>query len=218
MVRLPRRRAPTQPIPGNSSLTGMKTISLSDELSDSEDIGDRQLRSKRRMASKTGVSKSSLKQVDGIVKEEKKKKKEKPKYEDEMDPYDSDPGESYRDHCMKINGLSSSCLRMPRRIKNIPDKKKELDGTTSEATTPPSPASSEIDDILLNTPETLPANTTRVRYSLRTSIGDGSQNQPAGPSLMARRELRPNNVHVNVSHWSECGARPYMEDRYEYCG
>jgi hypothetical protein len=31
---------------------------------------------------------------------------------------------------------------------------------------------------------------------------------------MERRELRPNNVRMNVSHWSDEGGRPYMEDRY----
>ena len=32
--------------------------------------------------------------------------------------------------------------------------------------------------------------------------------------MMERRELRPNNIHINVSHWSDFGGRNYMEDRY----
>jgi hypothetical protein len=52
-----------------------------------------------------------------------------------------------------------------------------------------------------------------VRYSLRSSITDGSEKQPMGPTVMERRELRPNNVQMNVSHWSDTGGRPYMEDR-----
>jgi hypothetical protein len=63
------------------------------------------------------------------------------------------------------------------------------------------------------TPSSLPNNLKRVRYSLRSSITDGSEKQPTGPSVMERRELRPNNVHLNVSHWSDEGGRPYMEDR-----
>ena len=207
MVRF-RKQASTRPIVEDPlMITGMNGVSLSDDLSDEENQdGKERQRQKRRSTKKKGKAINA----DGIVKEEKKK--EKPKYDDELDPYDSDPGESYRSHCMKINGVNASCLRMPRLLKQ---NKMEKDEHTTTSSTPPSPLSSETDETLLNTPETLPSNTTRVRYSLRSSIGDGSQLQPTGPSLMSRRELRPNNVHVNVSHWSDCGQRPYMEDRYE---
>lgn len=137
--------------------------------------------------------------------------------DDDIDPYDSDPGESYRDHCMKMQLSSSkSCLTMPlflRNSKNISLKEEE-----SVLTAPPSPMTSEMGDapvgVAGQTPASLPNNLRRVRYSLRSSITDGSEKQPSGPSSMERRELRPNNIHLNVSHWSEEGGRPYMEDRY----
>jgi len=103
----------------------------------------------------------------------------------------------------------------------------------TSATSPPSPMVSEHDGVSsplnrndpLNTsrdssqnqasrPASLPRDLARVRYSLRTSIGDGTVAQPGGSaSMMERRELRPNNVHINVSHWSDFGGRNYMEDR-----
>ena len=171
----------------------------------------------------------------------------------EADPYDSDPGESYRDHCDRIqDDRSRSCLAIPRFLKdgkfnlskqsssnnnglgvkvlhnggkvgngNNPDDK-------SGATSPPSPLISEPDSSsLLNpldpkrqqggntyTPASLPHDLARVRYSLRTSVGDGTDVQPGGSaSMMERRDLRPNNIHINVSHWSDFGGRNYMEDR-----
>jgi hypothetical protein len=128
----------------------------------------------------------------------------------DVDPYDSDPGESYREHCLRLNGLGSrSCMTLPTFLKN--HRKVETD---TVLTAPPSPLASEGGDLYGPVPASLPANLTRVRYSLRSSITDGSEKQPTGPSVMERRELRPNHVHVNVSHWSDAGARPYMEDRY----
>jgi hypothetical protein len=135
----------------------------------------------------------------------------------DIDPYDSDPGESYREHCMKMQVSSSkTCLAMPlflRNTKNMSIKEEE-----SVLTAPPSPMTSEMGDVPIGvagqTPASLPNNLRRVRYSLRSSITDGSEKQPGGPSAMERRELRPNNIHLNVSHWSDEGGRPYMEDRY----
>ena len=65
-------------------------------------------------------------------------------------------------------------------------------------------------------PASLPHDLARVRYSLRTTIGDGTEIQPDGRSaaMMERRDLRPNQIHINVSHWSDFGGRNYMEDRY----
>jgi hypothetical protein len=189
----------------------------------------------------------------------------------EYDPYDSDPGESYRDHCERIKGeRTKSCLTIPRflleggnpvnflnnkgaAVANVAHHYSSRDVSTT-ATSPPSPLMSEQDDgspqhhhhqhhpftTTTNTttninssngpgseqylahfypqgmPASLPRDLARVRYSLRTSIGDGSDPQPAMASsqLMERRELRPNNVHINVSHWSDFGGRNYMEDRY----
>merc|ERR1712032_1709058 len=74
--------------------------------------------------------------------------------------------------------------------------------------------STEPEDPLSQTPDSLQSEFDLVPYSFRTSIGDGSESQPSGPNVMDRRELRPNGVHINVSHWSATGCRPYMEDRY----
>jgi hypothetical protein len=132
--------------------------------------------------------------------------------EEEADPYESDPGESYRDHCMKFKGISSkSCLAVPKFLRS--NRSQEVE---SELTSPPSPLASEMGDIFGHTPASLPAHLTRVRYSLRSSITDGAEKQPVGPSVMERRELRPNGIHLNVSHWSDEGGRPYMEDRYVF--
>lgn len=142
----------------------------------------------------------------------------------DLDPYDSDPGESYRQHCMKMNGIGTkTCLGVPLFLKSNNNNKKNRSimggagqGPESETvlTAPPSPMTSEMGDLFGQTPASLPANLQRVRYSLRSSITDGSEKQPVGPTVMDRRELRPNNVQINVSHWSDTGGRPYMEDRY----
>lgn len=131
--------------------------------------------------------------------------------DEEMDPYDSDPGQSYRQHCMAMNGIGTkTCLGVPTLFKS----KRLLQGEGETVlTAPPSPMASEMGDLFGATPASLPPNTHRVRYSLRSSITDGSEKQPTGPSVMDRRELRPNGVHLNVSHWSDMGGRPYMEDR-----
>lgn len=179
---------------------------------------------------------------------------------DEYDPYDSDPGESYREHCDRIKGeRSKSCLAMPRFLKESTanggtlgflngikgasvanahlagassSKKQSLLDTSADTSTDisepddGSPRSMIVSRMIAKDepahdypngmPASLPRDLARVRYSLRTSIGDGSQQQPAMASshLMERHELRPNNVHINISHWSDFGGRNYMEDRY----
>ena len=139
-------------------------------------------------------------------------KKKEQDLEEELDPYDSDPGESYRDHCMKMNGFGTkSCLTMPGFIQKRIGRGEE---ETTAMTEPPSPMQSDMGDLFGPMPSSLPPSMMQVRYSLRSSITDGSEKQPSGPSVMERRELRPNNVNLNVSHWSETGGRPYMEDRY----
>jgi hypothetical protein len=136
-----------------------------------------------------------------------RKEAKKAAAEEELDPYDSDPGESYREHCEKHSGFGSkSCLVVPKFLRN---PQREVD---SVLTAPPSPLASEMGEFA-QIPASLPGNLTRVRYSLRSSITDGSEKQPTGPTVMERRELRPNNVRLNVSHWSDAGGRPYMEDR-----
>lgn len=144
----------------------------------------------------------------------KREKREREVIEDEeMDPYDSDPGESYRQHCLRVNGIGTkTCLPVPGFLK-IKGRSTTGEGETV-LTAPPSPMQSEMGDPFGHTPASLPPNVNRVRYSLRSSVTDGSEKQPMGPSVMERRELRPNNVHINVSHWSDPGGRPYMEDRY----
>lgn len=126
---------------------------------------------------------------------------------EDYDPYDSDPGESYRDHCERIKGeRMRSCLTIPRFLQN------NKVGDVTEATTPASPLEEE-EEVVAQGPRSLPKDLARVRYSLRTSISDGSQMQPPAANLMERRDLRPNHVHINVSHWSDFGGRNYMEDR-----
>ena len=235
-----------------------------------------------------------------------KKKKERNLPDEEYDPYDSDPGESYREHCERIQGNSTkSCLVLPKFLKerkllspggsqqvgnaaqssrrssiqvkvmnggveqhipHHPNYSRQYDEMNSGTTAPPSPFQSELDDLSpqrhpqpqrssaprrrrstargpstpssaassyphqqgtgLNTsftsdpsgasPASLPHDLARVRYSLRTAIGDGTEIQPGGGSaaMMERRDLRPNQIHINVSHWSDFGGRNYMEDRY----
>lgn len=122
---------------------------------------------------------------------------------EDYDPYDSDPGESYREHCERLKGdRTRSCITMPRFLQN-----NKVDSVSESPTAPPSPMH---DSESPRTPASLPKDLARVRYSLRTVIGDGSLAQP---TAMERRELRPNNVHINVSHWSAFGGRDYMEDR-----
>eukprot|EP00542_Grammatophora_oceanica_P021418 CAMPEP_0194046474 /NCGR_PEP_ID=MMETSP0009_2-20130614/21141_1 /TAXON_ID=210454 /ORGANISM="Grammatophora oceanica, Strain CCMP 410" /LENGTH=508 /DNA_ID=CAMNT_0038691777 /DNA_START=385 /DNA_END=1911 /DNA_ORIENTATION=+ len=225
MVRFRRHTSATQPLPDQFE----SSVALSDDVED-DDAGapaagtptaerrrQRQLRVRRKQ-SKPGKEDSSPEK-----KESARNLKKKQIYEDEMDPYDSDPGESYRQHCMQIRGLQTkSCLRVPKLLKNVPDRaapvaeEVAVQETRSASTAPPSPLSSELEDALNQTPDALEEHgvSTRVRYSLRTSIGDGSVQEPVGPSVMDRRELRPNNTQVNVSYWSDKGGRPYMEDRY----
>ena len=154
------------------------------------------------------------------------KKNKKQLFDDEMDPYDSDPGGSYRSHCLQIRGTSDkSCLQiLPFRKKpslkvsssSSSSNTKSTSGPEqqsaedSESTAAPSPLNSELgDDVLIQTPASIPSD--KVRYSLRTTIGDGSEEQPSMD--MEQRELRPNNIKLNVSHWSDQGGRNYMEDR-----
>jgi hypothetical protein len=205
----------------------------------------------------------------GFANNPSRRSSKKPLPKGEYDPYDSDPGESYREHCDRIKGeRTKSCLTLPRFLKeggnpvtflnnkgaavaNVAHHQSHARDVSTTATSPPSPLLSEQDDGSpihhphLNhhdrqstpnfstttngldkeqyfahfyphgMPASLPRDLARVRYSLRTSIGDGSERQPALASsqLMERRELRPNNIHINVSHWSDFGGRNYMEDR-----
>lgn len=180
-------------------------------------------RRRRRLASKAKVDDSGGEITETTSMESRKshasarwrrnKKDEEP---DELDPYDSDPGESYREHCERVNGESTkSCLTMPLFLRN--PKTLSLREEGSVLTAPPSPMTSEMGDaptgVAGQLPSSLPNNLKRVRYSLRSSITDGSEKQPTGPTVMERRELRPNNIQMNVSHWSDEGGRPYMEDR-----
>ena len=248
-------------------------------------------RSRRRRNNKNGKKKT------------KKSSRGKDLPDEEYDPYDSDPGESYREHCERIQGESSkTCLAMPKFLKDgkLGSSSKRSNGMSqvgndssssisngngiktkvmnngidqnhlnrshnhddkSGSTHPPSPFQSELDDMSpiqqrrrrssqqqgggrggggggLNpnnplghqqqfgtpqshqhsqpdAPASLPRDLARVRYSLRTAIGDGTDVQPGGSAaMMERRDLRPNNIHINVSHWSDFGGRNYMEDRY----
>jgi hypothetical protein len=163
-----------------------------------------------------------------------------------VDPYESDPGESYREHCARNNQYRAlnQCLSLPQfLLKNISnhddddDEEQEIKngihhrssahhhhhrrrnhrrggtddddeaGTESPDTTSPRQSNT-------TSPGHLPRSATRIRYSLRSTITDGTDPQPTGPSVLERRKLRPNDVKLNISHWSDEGGRPYMEDRY----
>jgi hypothetical protein len=153
------------------------------------------------------LNSEELRQQRRLLRKQQKEAKKAADLE-ELDPYDSDPGESYREHCAKQSGFASkTCLAVPKFLRH---PQREVD---SVLTAPPSPLASEMGEFA-QIPSSLPNNLTRVRYSLRSSITDGSEKQPTGPTVMERRELRPNNVRLNVSHWSDAGGRPYMEDRY----
>lgn len=239
-----RRRKPRTRNGNNTSSDGHNYPPSSDYGNDpaAEGGNDSSGKSKRDTSNKTNKSKRNR----GAKPATNKNGKVLPKKE--ADPYDSDPGESYRDHCERIqDDRSRSCLAMPRFFKDAKfnlAKHNSIGNASSSgvkvlhnggpddksgATSPPSPLISEPDSSsLLNpldpkrqqggntyTPASLPHDLARVRYSLRTSVGDGTDVQPGGSaSMMERRELRPNNIHINVSHWSDFGGRNYMEDRY----
>ena len=192
--------------------------SEADEDEDEESLMSRNLERRRRRFRKQSVIStdeegSSAASSSSKSKTKRREKKRTSLPNDEYDPYDSDPGESYRQHCLRVNGMGTkSCLpKLPVFLK-APVITNAAE-TETEMTSPPSPMASEVGDVLGQAPASLPSDQTRVRYSLRSSITDGSEKQPSGPSVMERRELRPNHVHINVSHWSDPGARQYMEDR-----
>ena len=221
----------------NNNSTDHKYPSSSDyDPADDDNNNGRMTRKGSRISRRFNSSKNSDTNGKSGTKELPKK---------EADPYDSDPGESYREHCERIEEQHSrSCLVLPRFLNGNrlflggrPNSAQVGNASSagaghsssltakvgsgplrsvddvSGATSPPSPLLSEPGDG--HTPASLPHDLARVRYSLRTSIGDGADVQPGGGSaaLMDRRELRPNNVHINVSHWSDFGGRNYMEDR-----
>jgi hypothetical protein len=135
-----------------------------------------------------------------------KKKQLESMPEDEYDPYESDPGESYRDHCERLEeeegggGQSKTCLALPKFLRK-----------SRSPTTTLQPLNDDSWEEEHPTPQSLPKDLARLCYSLRSNIGNGSQAQD---EEMQQRLLRPNNVHINVSHWSDFGKRNYMEDRY----
>jgi hypothetical protein len=146
------------------------------------------------------------------VKSEKKSAKKKntskrsPEEEAE-DGNESDTGISYRQHCMSTKSLGTkSCMRKPSfMLKNAAEK------GGVQITPSPSSTESEFDEPIGEHPPELPGDV--MRYSFRTAIGDGSEKQVASASVMERRDLRPNNCHLDVGHWSDKGGRGYMEDR-----
>jgi protein phosphatase 1L len=185
-------------------------------------------RRRRRLAARRSSSEEDSDKDFGEFKASSRKKSIRrksaallPPAEEDYDPYDSDPGESYRDHCLKFRGVSTNpaCLAVPGFFK----KRGRNDETVMTAPPSPLPSETATNDAFTTiaahqhplfggpVPASLPPHLTRVSYSLRSSITDGSDKQLYA---MERRELRPNNVQINVSHWSDAGGRPYMEDRY----
>lgn len=120
------------------------------------------------------------------------------------DPYESDPGESYRDHCEQQQQQeegTKSCLSMPKFLRK------------SRNQSPTSVLMMETTDDEYVSPQSLPKDLSRLCYSLRSEVGDGSKGEPQQGQQEQERALRPNRVHINVSHWSDFGKRDYMEDR-----
>jgi hypothetical protein len=200
----------------NEFLNSFRRVGLADSISEQESEDENRegtFRRRRRLFKKNAGDQGPEIEKQVPFRSSSKKKSEKAKFDDELDPYDSDPGGSYRQHCLKLRGMGSqSCLRIPAFMKSLNKGIDPVGEEATESTMPPSPMGSDADDILNQIPASLPAET-RIRYSLRSSIGDGSAQQPTGPSVMDRRELRPNGVALNVSHWSARGCRAYMEDR-----
>jgi hypothetical protein len=202
------------PSRNNDLLNTFRRVGLVDTISEQESDEEKRevgLRRRRRLFKKKAADDHPEIKKESPRRSSSKKKSER--FEDELDPYDSDPGESYRQHCLRLQGTGTqSCLRIPSFMKNLNKGVDLIEEDATESTMPPSPMGSDADDVLNVTPASLPLET-RLRYSLRSSIGDGSAQQPTGPSVMDRRELRPNGVALNVSHWSARGCRAYMEDR-----
>ena len=132
--------------------------------------------------------------------------------DDELDdPYESDPGESYRDHCERMEAESfprtKSCLPIPKFLNNPKHKRK----SKLEQMRKNSPLFEEEMDHADNlNPLSLPKDLQHLKYSEQSEIGDGSVPQDWEETS---RPLRPNRTHINVSHWSDFGKRGYMEDR-----
>lgn len=134
------------------------------------------------------------------------------------DPYESDPGESYRDHCERLEAesfpqTSRSCLTLPRFFTNHAKRKKAKPLPTKNLFFE---GGSDDDDDRnfyypdnLN-PQSLPKDLQFLKYSDQSEIGDGSQPQDWSVETPS---LRPNRTHLNMSHWSDFGKRDYMEDR-----
>jgi hypothetical protein len=236
-----RRRRRLQRVKSNNS--DASESSSIPEVDEDKNFGEFKTKHGRHRRSKNNINK-----VTAAGKTTKKKLL--PPSEEDYDPYDSDPGESYRDHCMKFRGIAHrKCISMPAfmmRNSRFAGNNRGMIEDETVMTAPPSPLQSEMGDPFsmmmrsspsLNAggghrqheqqqqqpqpsmfgggpiPASLPPHLSRVSYSLRSSITDGADKQPSGPSVMERRELRPNNLHINVSHWSDEGGRPYMEDR-----
>jgi hypothetical protein len=130
--------------------------------------------------------------------------------DDEVDdPYESDPGESYREHCERTEAdsfpQSRSCLTIPKFLTN-PKRRSRSEPRKS----PPlfEDLAEDHQDNL--NPHSLPKDLQQLKYSEQSEIGDGSE--PHDWSQTSQ-PLRPNRTHMNISHWSDFGKRDYMEDR-----
>lgn len=125
------------------------------------------------------------------------------------DPYESDPGESYREHCERMEAesfpQSRSCLTVPKFL-----RKSKSEPVRTRAATLLDEDVQRMDHADNLNPQSLPKDSQQLKYSKQSEIGDGSQPQDWSD---ISRPLRPNRTHLNISHWSDFGKRGYMEDR-----
>eukprot|EP00554_Chaetoceros_debilis_P011518 CAMPEP_0194105928 /NCGR_PEP_ID=MMETSP0150-20130528/6041_1 /TAXON_ID=122233 /ORGANISM="Chaetoceros debilis, Strain MM31A-1" /LENGTH=596 /DNA_ID=CAMNT_0038793933 /DNA_START=324 /DNA_END=2111 /DNA_ORIENTATION=- len=84
---------------------------------------------------------------------------------------------------------------------------------SSSATEPLSDDEDELFWNELGSPSHVERKDLTARYSLRSEIGNGSKIQAPPLIEIAKRTLRPNDIHLDASFWTEKNRRAYMEDR-----
>ena len=111
-------------------------------------------------------------------------------------------GHSFKNKAGTLRSSSHEARKVEKRKSNL-----KLNGATATIEDNDNAGFSSSDEDLLGEGD-IPLSTL---YSKTSSITTG-----ATPDLTApmARTLTPNNSHLKVSHHSECGQRPYQEDRY----
>ena len=143
----PFRRSAMSTLPEGSATTATSDIgrlNLDDNGDAAAENGRSDIWERRRRRilniKKTAVAEQAVLPKTGSADSKKGEKKISLDDDEQYDPYDSDPGESYRQHCMRINGLSTkSCLTLPRLL----GRGNRTIGDESVITAPSSPFHSE---------------------------------------------------------------------------